>query len=137
MTMNGAVLPVMAMFVVAAEEQGVAAAKLQGTIQNDILKARRRERPWQGRGKAEGVLRAAPGCVGDAAGGRRHAPLAAGAGEAGRSASSRRRGALLAAHLGCLFALASLQEFMVRNTYIYPPHPSMRIVGEWRGGPRG
>lgn len=59
MTMNGAVLPVMAMFVVAAEEQGVAAAKLQGTIQNDILK-----------------------------------------------------------------------EFMVRNTYIYPPHPSMRIVGD-------
>ena len=59
MTMNGAVLPVLAMFIVAAEEQGVAAARLEGTIQNDILK-----------------------------------------------------------------------EFMVRNTYIYPPGPSMRIVGD-------
>ena len=59
MTMNGAVLPIMAAFIVAAEEQGVAAADLSGTIQNDILK-----------------------------------------------------------------------EFMVRNTYIYPPAPSMRIVGD-------
>ncbi|WP_404402674.1 methylmalonyl-CoA mutase [Pelagibacterium halotolerans] len=59
MTMNGAVLPVLAMFIVAAEEQGVAEAQLSGTIQNDILK-----------------------------------------------------------------------EFMVRNTYIYPPEPSMRIVGD-------
>ncbi len=59
MTMNGAVLPIMALFVVAAEEQGVAAEKLSGTIQNDILK-----------------------------------------------------------------------EFMVRNTYIFPPAPSMRIVGD-------
>jgi len=59
MTMNGAVLPVLAMFIVAAEEQGVQQAKLEGTIQNDILK-----------------------------------------------------------------------EFMVRNTYIYPPEPSMRIVGD-------
>ncbi len=59
MTMNGAVLPVLACFVVAAEEQGVAQEKLAGTIQNDILK-----------------------------------------------------------------------EFMVRNTYIYPPEPSMRIVAD-------
>jgi len=59
MTMNGAVLPVLAAFVVAAEEQGVAAGRLSGTIQNDILK-----------------------------------------------------------------------EFMVRNTYIYPPGPSMRIVAD-------
>ena len=59
MTMNGAVLPVLAMFIVAAEEQGVSQAQLDGTIQNDILK-----------------------------------------------------------------------EFMVRNTYIYPPAPSMRIVGD-------
>lgn len=59
MTMNGAVLPVLAMFIVAAEEQGVSEAQLDGTIQNDILK-----------------------------------------------------------------------EFMVRNTYIYPPGPSMRIVGD-------
>ncbi|HHG90099.1 MAG TPA: methylmalonyl-CoA mutase, partial [Devosia sp.] len=59
MTMNGAVIPVMAMFVAAAEEQGVSAGELSGTIQNDILK-----------------------------------------------------------------------EFMVRNTYIYPPEPSMRIVGD-------
>jgi len=59
MTMNGAVLPVLAAYVVAAEEQGVAEAQLSGTIQNDILK-----------------------------------------------------------------------EFMVRNTYIYPPEPSMRIVGD-------
>ena len=59
MTMNGAVLPVMAFYLVAAEEQGVPAAKLSGTIQNDILK-----------------------------------------------------------------------EFMVRNTYIYPPGPSMRIVAD-------
>ena len=59
MTMNGAVLPVLAMFIVAAEEQGVKEAALEGTIQNDILK-----------------------------------------------------------------------EFMVRNTYIYPPEPSMRIVGD-------
>jgi len=59
MTMNGAVLPVMAFFIVAAEEQGVAHAKLTGTIQNDILK-----------------------------------------------------------------------EFAVRNTYIYPPEPSMRIVSD-------
>jgi methylmalonyl-CoA mutase len=59
MTMNGAVLPVLAMFIVAAEEQGVAQTQLDGTIQNDILK-----------------------------------------------------------------------EFMVRNTYIYPPEPSMRIVGD-------
>ncbi len=59
MTMNGAVLPVLAAFIVAAEEQGVAAAQLSGTIQNDILK-----------------------------------------------------------------------EFMVRNTYIYPPGPSMRIVAD-------
>ncbi|GLQ55957.1 methylmalonyl-CoA mutase [Devosia nitrariae] len=59
MTMNGAVIPVMAMFVVAAEEQGVRQEQLEGTIQNDILK-----------------------------------------------------------------------EFMVRNTYIYPPEPSMRIVGD-------
>jgi methylmalonyl-CoA mutase len=59
MTMNGAVLPVLAAFVVAAEEQGVPQAALTGTIQNDILK-----------------------------------------------------------------------EFMVRNTYIYPPEPSMRIVGD-------
>ncbi len=58
MTMNGAVLPVMAFFVAAAEEQGVSPEKLTGTIQNDVLK-----------------------------------------------------------------------EFMVRNTYIYPPEPSMRIVG--------
>jgi methylmalonyl-CoA mutase len=59
MTMNGAVLPVLAGYIVAAEEQGVPAAKLSGTIQNDILK-----------------------------------------------------------------------EFMVRNTYIYPPAPSMRIVAD-------
>lgn len=59
MTMNGAVLPVLAMYVVAAEEQGVAQSQLSGTIQNDILK-----------------------------------------------------------------------EFMVRNTYIYPPDPSMRIVSD-------
>ena len=59
MTMNGAVLPVLAGFIVAAEEQGVDQAQLQGTIQNDILK-----------------------------------------------------------------------EFMVRNTYIYPPGPSMRIVAD-------
>src|SRR5678809_489780 len=59
MTMNGAVLPVLAFYVVAAERQGVAQAQLSGTIQNDILK-----------------------------------------------------------------------EFMVRNTYIYPPEPSMRIVSD-------
>jgi len=59
MTMNGAVLPVMAMYIVAAEEQGVQPEKLAGTLQNDILK-----------------------------------------------------------------------EFMVRNTYIYPPAPSMRIVSD-------
>ncbi len=59
MTMNGAVLPVMALYVVAAEEQGVAPEQLAGTIQNDILK-----------------------------------------------------------------------EFMVRNTYIYPPKPSMRIIAD-------
>ena len=59
MTMNGAVLPVLAGYIVAAEEQGVAQEQLSGTIQNDILK-----------------------------------------------------------------------EFMVRNTYIYPPVPSMRIIGD-------
>src|SRR5210317_737406 len=59
MTMNGAVLPVMAMYIIAAEEQGVTPDKLAGTLQNDILK-----------------------------------------------------------------------EFMVRNTYIYPPEPSMRIVSD-------
>jgi len=59
MTMNGAVLPVLALFIVAAEEQGVPPEKLSGTIQNDILK-----------------------------------------------------------------------EFMVRNTYIYPPEPSMRIISD-------
>ena len=59
MTMNGAVLPVLAGYIVAAEEQGVSQAELTGTIQNDILK-----------------------------------------------------------------------EFMVRNTYIYPPEPSMRIVAD-------
>ncbi|SDH59318.1 methylmalonyl-CoA mutase [Actinokineospora alba] len=59
MTMNGAVLPVLALYVVAAEEQGVAPEALAGTIQNDILK-----------------------------------------------------------------------EFMVRNTYIYPPRPSMRIISD-------
>ncbi len=59
MTMNGAVLPIMALYIVAAEEQGVAQKDLAGTIQNDILK-----------------------------------------------------------------------EFMVRNTYIYPPQPSMRIVSD-------
>jgi len=59
MTMNGAVLPVMALYIVAAEEQGVTPEQLSGTIQNDILK-----------------------------------------------------------------------EFMVRNTYIYPPQPSMRIISD-------
>jgi methylmalonyl-CoA mutase len=59
MTMNGAVLPIMAFYIVAAEEQGVTPEKLSGTIQNDILK-----------------------------------------------------------------------EFMVRNTYIYPPLPSMRIIAD-------
>ena len=59
MTMNGAVLPILALFVAAAEEQGVPPEKLSGTIQNDILK-----------------------------------------------------------------------EFMVRNTYIYPPKPSMRIISD-------
>ncbi|MEO0461575.1 MAG: methylmalonyl-CoA mutase [Pseudomonadota bacterium] len=59
MTMNGAVIPVMAFFIVAGERQGVAVEKLSGTIQNDILK-----------------------------------------------------------------------EFMVRNTYIYPPEPSMRIISD-------
>ncbi len=59
MTMNGAVLPIMALYIVAAEEQGVSPEKLSGTIQNDILK-----------------------------------------------------------------------EFMVRNTYIYPPKPSMRIISD-------
>jgi len=59
MTMNGAVLPVMAFYIVAAEEQGVPAGQLTGTIQNDILK-----------------------------------------------------------------------EYMVRNTYIYPPEPSMRIIAD-------
>lgn len=59
MTMNGAVLPILALYVVAGEEQGVDHAKLTGTIQNDILK-----------------------------------------------------------------------EFMVRNTYIYPPAPSMRIIAD-------
>ncbi|KQW66385.1 methylmalonyl-CoA mutase [Phenylobacterium sp. Root77] len=59
MTMNGAVLPILALYIVAAEEQGVPHAKLSGTIQNDILK-----------------------------------------------------------------------EFLVRNTYIYPPAPSMRIISD-------
>ncbi len=59
MTMNGAVIPILALYIVAAEEQGVPAVKLTGTIQNDILK-----------------------------------------------------------------------EFMVRNTYIYPPGPSMRLVSD-------
>ena len=59
MTMNGAVLPILALFIVAGEEQGVAPKQLSGTIQNDILK-----------------------------------------------------------------------EFMVRNTYIYPPRPSMRIISD-------
>jgi methylmalonyl-CoA mutase len=59
MTMNGAVLPVLALYILAAEEQGVPPSKLTGTIQNDILK-----------------------------------------------------------------------EFMVRNTYIYPPEPSVRIIGD-------
>ena len=59
MTMNGAVLPVLALYIVAAEEQGVTPEQLTGTIQNDILK-----------------------------------------------------------------------EFMVRNTYIYPPQPSMRIISD-------
>lgn len=59
MTMNGAVIPIMAFYIVAAEEQGVAPEKLSGTIQNDILK-----------------------------------------------------------------------EFMVRNTYIYPPEPSMRLIAD-------
>ena len=59
MTMNGAVLPIMAFYIVAAEEQGVSHEQLTGTIQNDILK-----------------------------------------------------------------------EYMVRNTYIYPPEPSMRIIGD-------
>lgn len=59
MTMNGGVMPVMAFFIVAGEEQGVPSEKLTGTIQNDILK-----------------------------------------------------------------------EFMVRNTYIYPPAPSMRIIAD-------
>src|SRR4029079_8792066 len=59
MTMNGAVIPILASFIVAAEEQGVAQEKLSGTIQNDVLK-----------------------------------------------------------------------EFMVRNTYIYPPEPSMRIIAD-------
>src|SRR5665213_2184387 len=59
MTMNGAVLPILALYIVAAEEQGVKPAQLSGTIQNDILK-----------------------------------------------------------------------EFMVRNTYIYPPEPSLRIVSD-------
>ncbi len=59
MTMNGAVIPILASFIVAAEEQGVSRAELSGTIQNDILK-----------------------------------------------------------------------EFMVRNTYVYPPGPSMRIVSD-------
>src|SRR5699024_7085722 len=59
MTMNGAVLPILALYVAAAEEQGIAPEKLAGTIQNDILK-----------------------------------------------------------------------EFMVRNTYIYPPKPSMRIISD-------
>jgi methylmalonyl-CoA mutase len=59
MTMNGAVLPVLALYIVAAEEQGVPSEKLSGTIQNDILK-----------------------------------------------------------------------EFMVRNTYIYPPKPSLRIISD-------
>ena len=59
MTMNGAVLPILAMYVIAGEEQGVEQEKLTGTIQNDILK-----------------------------------------------------------------------EFMVRNTFIYPPAPSMRIIGD-------
>ena len=59
MTMNGAVLPILALFIVAGDEQGVPATKLSGTIQNDILK-----------------------------------------------------------------------EFMVRNTYIYPPEPSMRIIAD-------
>ena len=59
MTMNGAVIPVLAMYIVAAEEQGVDQSKLTGTIQNDILK-----------------------------------------------------------------------EFMVRNTYIYPPEASMKIIGD-------
>ncbi|HEY7899584.1 MAG TPA: methylmalonyl-CoA mutase [Caulobacteraceae bacterium] len=59
MTMNGAVLPIMALYIVAAEEQGVDHARLSGTIQNDVLK-----------------------------------------------------------------------EFMVRNTYIYPPAPSMRIISD-------
>src|SRR4029077_218422 len=59
MTMNGAVLPILALYIVAAEEQGVAPKELAGTIQNDVLK-----------------------------------------------------------------------EFMVRNTYIYPPEPSMRIISD-------
>src|SRR5690606_27517155 len=59
MTMNGAVIPILANYIVAAEEQGVKPEQLSGTIQNDILK-----------------------------------------------------------------------EFMVRNTYIYPPEPSMRIISD-------
>merc|ERR1719163_1063336 len=62
MTMNGAVLPVLAFYIVAAEEQGITPEKLAGTIQNDILK-----------------------------------------------------------------------EYMVRNTFIYPPEPSLRLIGDIMG----
>jgi methylmalonyl-CoA mutase len=80
MTMNGAVLPVLAFYVVTAEEMGVAQSQLAGTIQNDILKV----------------------CS---------APLSPS----------------LCPHTLLILSIPS-QEFMVRNTYIYPPRPSMRII---------
>jgi hypothetical protein len=151
--MNGAVLPIMAMYIVAAEEQGVAPDKLTGTIQNDILKVGRAGVwcVWCGGGVGGVGAVLSCGGMGRAVGGGRRRGAAVGAAllqgcrQAGTCilATGWQQAALGQAccdRLSLQLAPSCpklpplhhrpLQEFMVRNTYIYPPHPSMRAVGD-------
>jgi methylmalonyl-CoA mutase len=107
MTMNGAVLPVLAMYIIAAEEQGVPVEKLSGTIQNDILK----------------VV-----CL------SLFIMIIVGAPSSVSLLFALLLASLVCSHQWCAALVAGTptlfhaQEFMVRNTYIYPPAPSMRVI---------
>ena len=118
MTMNGAVLPVIAMYVAAAEEQGVSQKQLAGTIQNDILK--------------EFMVRSATALLVFAP----PRPVPATRPEAGDLRRAGARTLRLAWRRRPLGAPARARRSQapplsqVRNTFIYPPEPSMRAVAD-------
>ena len=147
MTMNGAVLPILAGYIVAAEEQGVKPAELTGTIQNDILKEFMVRNTYVYPPEPSMRIVGDVGKAGVAIDSVEDMKILFDGIALDRvSVSMTMNGAVLPVLAGYIVAAEEqgvaqaqlagtiqndiLKEFMVRNTYIFPPEPSMRIVGD-------